>query len=48
MDKVVKRLTEDRLLTASEGTVEVAHEALTREWPRLQDWLREDAQGREL
>lgn len=25
------------------GTVEVAHEALFREWPRLRDWLREDA-----
>jgi WD40 repeat protein/class 3 adenylate cyclase len=48
MDSVVRRLTEDRLLTASEGTVELAHEALLREWPRLQDWLREDAQGREL
>ena len=48
MDRVVNRLTEDRLLTAGEGTVEIAHEALTREWPRLQSWLREDAQGREL
>ena len=26
-----------------EPTVEVAHEALLREWPRLVDWLREDA-----
>ena len=45
---VVERLTEDRLLTAHEGTVEVAHEALLREWPRFQEWLTEDAQGREL
>jgi WD40 repeat protein len=28
--------------------VEVAHEALLREWPRLHEWLEEDAQGREL
>jgi len=45
---VVERLTQDRLLTAREGTIEVAHEALLREWPRLQEWLTEDAQGREL
>lgn len=45
---VLSRLTEDRLLTRSNGTVEVAHEALFREWPRMQEWLREDAQGREL
>jgi WD40 repeat protein/class 3 adenylate cyclase len=45
---VVARLTQDRLLTLSEDTVEVAHEALLREWPRLQEWLAEDAQGRQL
>ena len=45
---VVGRLTEDRLLTAQAGTVEVAHEALLREWPRFQEWLADDAQGREL
>lgn len=45
---VVVRLTEDRLLTAHETSVEIAHEALLREWPRLEGWLVEDAQGREL
>jgi WD40 repeat protein/class 3 adenylate cyclase len=45
---VVARLTADRLLTADGGTVEVAHEALLREWPRLHAWLAEDAQGREV
>ena len=45
---VLARLTQDRLLTMGEGTVEVAHEALLREWPRLQAWLAEDAQGRQL
>jgi WD40 repeat protein/class 3 adenylate cyclase len=45
---VVERLTQDRLLTVREGTVEVAHEALLREWPTFQEWLTEDAQGREL
>jgi WD40 repeat protein/class 3 adenylate cyclase len=45
---VVERLTEDRLLMAHEMSVEIAHEALLREWPRLEGWLAEDAQGREL
>ncbi len=41
-------LTESRLLTVDEGTVEVAHEALLREWPRLRGWLEADAEGRRL
>jgi WD40 repeat protein/DNA-binding SARP family transcriptional activator len=41
-------LTEARLVTVAEGTVEVAHEALLREWPRLRTWLEEDAEGRSL
>jgi WD40 repeat protein/class 3 adenylate cyclase len=45
---VLTRLTQDRLLTMSDDTVEVAHEALLREWPRLQAWLDDDAQGRHL
>jgi WD40 repeat protein/class 3 adenylate cyclase len=45
---VVERLTEDRLLTADETSVEIAHEALLREWPRLEGWLADDAHGREL
>ena len=32
----------------SEGNVEVAHEALLREWPRLSEWIEEDAEGRRL
>jgi WD40 repeat protein len=37
-----------RLVTAGEGTVEVAHEALLSRWPRLARWLEEDEQGRAL
>lgn len=36
-------VTFDRDAATREPTVEVAHEALLREWPRLVDWLREDA-----
>ena len=42
------RLTEARLLIADDGSVEVAHEALLREWPRLEAWLDEDRAGRRL
>jgi WD40 repeat protein/DNA-binding SARP family transcriptional activator len=45
---VLDELTDSRLLTISEGEVEVAHEALLREWPRLRGWLEEDVQGRHL
>jgi WD40 repeat protein/DNA-binding SARP family transcriptional activator len=41
-------LTESRLVTVDEDTVEVAHEALLREWPRLRAWLAEDIEGRRL
>ena len=41
-------LTDSRLVTVDEGTVEVAHEALLSEWPRLRGWLEEDAEGRRL
>jgi WD40 repeat protein/DNA-binding SARP family transcriptional activator len=45
---VISLLARRRLLTLSEGNVEVAHEALLREWPRLRAWLEEDAEGRRL
>jgi WD40 repeat protein/DNA-binding SARP family transcriptional activator len=45
---VLAELTDSRLLTVSEGEVEVAHEALLREWPRLRGWLEDDAEGRRL
>ena len=36
------------MVTIGAGEVEVAHEALLREWPRLRGWLEEDAEGRHL
>jgi DNA-binding SARP family transcriptional activator/WD40 repeat protein len=46
--RVLDHLIANRLLTSSEGAVEVAHEALLFEWPRLRDWLDDDEQGRRL
>jgi WD40 repeat protein/class 3 adenylate cyclase len=48
VESALSRFTRDRLLTASEGTLELAHEALVREWPRLRGWLEEDVQGRQI
>ena len=39
---VIAQLADARLLTISSGTVEFAHEALLREWPRLRDWVEAD------
>ncbi|MDA0166050.1 AAA family ATPase [Solirubrobacter ginsenosidimutans] len=46
--QVVAILIDERLLTVSAGSVELAHEALLRKWPRLRGWLEEDADGRRL
>ena len=46
--RVLEVLAASRLVTVGEGTAEVAHEALLREWPRLRDWLEEDVEGRRL
>lgn len=43
--RVVALLTDRRLLSVDEGTIEFAHEALLREWPRLRDWIDEDRDG---
>ena len=45
---VLTALADGRLVTLSEDRVEVAHEALLREWPRLRDWIAEDVEGRRL
>jgi DNA-binding SARP family transcriptional activator/WD40 repeat protein len=46
--EILAVLATDRLVTIGAGEVEVAHEALLREWPRLRGWLEDDAEGRRL
>jgi WD40 repeat protein/DNA-binding SARP family transcriptional activator len=46
--RVLEALIERRLLVADDGKVELVHEALLEQWPRLVDWLEEDVQGRQL
>jgi WD40 repeat protein/DNA-binding SARP family transcriptional activator len=45
---VLAALTDARLLTVSDGEVELSHEALLREWPRYRAWLEEDRIGRRV
>ena len=45
---VLAELTDARLLTVSDGEVELSHEALLREWPRYRAWLEEDRAGRRV
>jgi WD40 repeat protein len=45
---VLATLTDRRLITAGADGVEVAHEALLREWPRARAWLEDDREGRRL
>jgi hypothetical protein len=42
---VLKTPADARLITTGEDTVEVAHEALIREWPVLRGWPEEDREG---
>jgi WD40 repeat protein/DNA-binding SARP family transcriptional activator len=46
--RVLAILVERRLLVADNSSVELVHEALLEQWPRLKLWLEEDAQGRRL
>ncbi|HZJ70666.1 MAG TPA: AAA family ATPase, partial [Planctomycetota bacterium] len=49
-DAVLERLIAARLLVTQEGEsgedrIEIVHEALVAAWPRLAEWVREDAEG---
>lgn len=45
---LLKTLADARLIVTSTDTVEVAHEALIREWPRLRGWLEENREALRL
>jgi WD40 repeat protein/DNA-binding SARP family transcriptional activator len=48
VEQVLRTLADARLITMDEDSVEVAHEALVREWPRLREWLDENREGLRL
>ncbi len=46
--EALETLIAARLLTVDHDTVEIAHDALIRSWPRLTGWLDEDREGQRL
>ncbi|KAA6213902.1 hypothetical protein CP973_32525 [Streptomyces albofaciens JCM 4342] len=45
IDGLLRKLADARLIVLSDSTVEVAHEAVIRAWPRLRHWLDEDREA---
>src|SRR2546425_6054008 len=48
VEEVLDILARARLITVGLDVVEVAHEALIREWPLLRRWLDEDREGLQI
>jgi WD40 repeat protein/DNA-binding SARP family transcriptional activator len=46
--RLVEQLVDARLVSVDGDSVQIAHEALVKVWPRLRDWLDEDVEGQHL
>ena len=46
--RLVEQLVDARLVSIDGDTVQIAHEALVRAWPRLRGWLDDDVDGQRL
>ncbi len=46
--RLVEQLVNARLVSIDGDTVQIAHEALVRVWPRLRGWLDDDVEGQRL
>jgi len=46
--RLVEQLVDARLVSIDEDTVQIAHEALVRVWPRLRGWLDDDVEGQRV
>ncbi len=46
--QLIEQLVAARLVTSDGDTVELAHEALVRAWPRLRGWLDDDVEGQRI
>jgi WD40 repeat protein/DNA-binding SARP family transcriptional activator len=46
--RVLAALVEMRLLVAGDDSVELVHDALFQQWPRLTEWLEDDAEGQRV
>ena len=47
-ERLVEQLVEARLVSIDGDTLQIAHEALVRVWPRLRGWLDDDLDGQRL
>jgi energy-coupling factor transporter ATP-binding protein EcfA2 len=47
-ERLIEELIAARLVTSDDTEIQIAHEALAREWPRLQDWLAQDVEGQQI
>lgn len=47
-ERLVDRLVDERLVTSDGDVIALAHEAVTRAWPRLRAWLDDDATGQRI
>ena len=45
VERVVRALTDERLLVTEGDSVDVAHEALIQGWPTLREWIDRDREG---
>ena len=45
---LLEQLVNARLVSIDDDTVQIAHEALVRAWPRLRAWLDDDVEGQRL
>ncbi len=48
VENVLHLLTDARLIIAEKDTVELAHEAIIQEWPKLRGWLEENRAGLQI
>jgi WD40 repeat protein/DNA-binding SARP family transcriptional activator len=48
LERLVEQLVEARLVSIDGESVQIAHEALIRVWPRLRGWLDDDVDGQRL
>ena len=46
--RLIDLLVASRLVTSDSGVVEIAHEALARQWPRLRGWIDDDLAGQRI
>ena len=47
-EELVERLVRARLVSTDGDTLQIAHEALVRGWPRLRGWLEDDVDGQRV